>query len=113
MSNVSSWQIPASGQAVTLRTTLPHASRVVIPDGGEPAHEGRRVVDVHVVKLDILARRDVRHAVGIFLGKIRQSFQLLRRDAAERNLDAHHARRIPKSFRPFDHLAGISVFAHA
>ena len=30
-SNVSVWQTPASGQAVTLRTELPHASRVVMP----------------------------------------------------------------------------------
>ena len=30
-SNVSSRQTPASGQAVTLRTVLPHASRVVMP----------------------------------------------------------------------------------
>ena len=30
-SNVSVWHTPASGQAVTLRTELPHASRVVMP----------------------------------------------------------------------------------
>ena len=30
-SKTSPWQTPASGQAVTLRTELPHASRVVIP----------------------------------------------------------------------------------
>ena len=30
-SNDSVWQTPAYGQAVTLRTVLPHASRVVMP----------------------------------------------------------------------------------
>ena len=30
-SKTSSWQTPAIGQAVTLRTELPHASRVVMP----------------------------------------------------------------------------------
>ena len=30
------------------------------PDGGEPAHERRRIVDVHVVKLNVLARGDMR-----------------------------------------------------
>ena len=84
VSNVSSWQIPASGQAVTLRTTLPQASRRRDPDGSEPAHERGRIVDVHVVKLDILARRHMDHTVGVFLGKIGQGFQLFRRYAAER-----------------------------
>src|SRR5215467_3734315 len=46
------------------------------PDGGVAAHEGGDVCDVDKVKLEILARSDVRDAVGIFLGKFGQGFEL-------------------------------------
>ena len=104
MSKVSSWQIPASGQAVTLRTDVAARLARRNPDGGEPAHQRRRVVDVDVVKLNILARRDVGNAVGVFFGEIGQDFQLFRRHAAEGNLDAHHPRRVPQGIRPFDYV---------
>ena len=63
--------------------------------GGEAAHQAGRVVDVDVVKLKILARGDVRDAVGIFLGQLRHGFQLLGVQPAAGNLDALHAGRVP------------------
>ena len=54
------------------------------------------------MELNILARRDVRYAVGVFLGKISEGFKLRGVQPAERNLDAHHAGRVPQRVRPFD-----------
>ncbi len=82
-------------------------------DGGEPAHQRRGVVDVHIVKLKILARRHMGDAVGVLFGKIGQGLELLRRHAAEGNLDAHHARRIPERIRSFDHIGGEFELLHA
>jgi len=80
---------------VTLRTTLPHASRVGDAGGGQAAHHGGRVLDVHEVQLEILAGRDVRDAIRIFLRDVGQRLELLRIQAAERDLDALHAGRVP------------------
>ena len=44
--------------------------------GGQAAHQAGRIVDVHVVKLKVLPRGHVRDAVGVFLGQLRQRFQL-------------------------------------
>ena len=63
--------------------------------GGEAAHQAGRVVNLNVMKLKILARGDVRDAVGIFLGQLRHGFQLLGVQAAAGNLDALHARARP------------------
>ena len=64
--------MPASGQAVTLRTDVAASFLRRDADGGEPAHQRRRVVDMDEVKLKILARRHVGDAVGIFFGEIGQ-----------------------------------------
>ena len=53
------------------------------------------------MKLNVLPRRDVADAVGIFFGQLGQHDHLLGVQAAERNLDALHARRIPVRVRPF------------
>src|SRR6185437_15108516 len=41
---------------------------------GETAHHAGRVVDVNVMKLEVLACGDVRDAVGIFLSELRHGF---------------------------------------
>ena len=41
------------------------------PDRGETAHERRRVIDVDIMKLKVLARGDVRNTVGVFFREIR------------------------------------------
>ena len=63
--------------------------------GGQAAHHGGRVIDVHEVQLEILAGRDVRDAIRIFLRDVGQRLELLRIQAAERDLDALHAGRVP------------------
>ena len=45
--------------------------------GGQAAHHAGRILDVDVVKLEILASGDVRDAVGILLGQFRQRLELL------------------------------------
>jgi hypothetical protein len=59
MSNGSSSQTPAHGSPVTLRTVLPHASRLERPDLAEDAQHLRGVAQRDVVELEVLARRDV------------------------------------------------------
>ena len=54
-----------------------------------------RVLDVDEVELEILPRRDVRDAVRILLGQLGHDFELCGIEAAERDLDALHAGRIP------------------
>ena len=75
-------------------------------DGGQAAHEVGRVFDVDVVELDVLARGDVQDAVGVFLGQLGQHVELLGRDAAEGDLDALHARRVPERLGALGELAG-------
>ena len=72
-------------------------------DGRQAPHEVGRVVDVHEVELDVLARRDVADLVAVLLGKVGQRVHLIRIEAAERNLDARHARRVPDRLRALGH----------
>ena len=74
-------------------------------DSRKPAHQARSVFNMNVVKLEVLACGDMKHAVGVFLGHFRQSVELIRRDAAEWNFDALHAWRVPKGFRPLGDFA--------
>ena len=46
------------------------------------------------VELDVLAGGDVQDAVRVFLGALGEHVELLRCDAAVRDLDAQHARRV-------------------
>ena len=75
-------------------------------DGREPAEDLRRVVDVDEVELDVLPRRDVADVVGILLGQVRQHAHLLGVHAAERDLDAQHARGVEERLGALGQRAG-------
>ena len=79
-------------------------------DGGKAPHQRRRVVDVDKVKLKVLARGDVQHAVGIFLGEIGQRVHLIGVQSAKRNLDALHSGSIPESVGTFGQVRGVVQF---
>ena len=68
--------------------------------GRQPPHEGGRVVDVHVVQLDVLPGRDVADAVAVLLGDIGERVHLRRIQPAEGDLDPLHARRVPQRVGP-------------
>ena len=72
--------------------------------GGQSIHEVRRVVDVDIVELDVLARGHVQDVVGVLLRELSKEVHLLCRDASERDLNAHHAGRVPHRFRPLCQL---------
>ena len=109
-SKASVWQTPASGQAVTLRTELPQASRVVIPTAARRRKIVGRVLDVHEVKLDVLPGGDVADAVGIFLGQVGQHAHLLGIERAERDLDPLHAGGVPERLGALGQRAGRGAF---
>ncbi len=73
--------------------------------GREAAHQAWRVVDLHVMELEILPRGDVRDAVGIFFGQLGHGLELCRVEPARGNLDALHARRVPHSVRTLSQFA--------
>jgi hypothetical protein len=104
-SKVSVRQTPAIGQAVTLRTTLPQASRVVMPT----AANRRMSAGVSSMwmkwQLEVLARGDVGDAVGVFLGQLGHDLELARVEAAKRHFDALHPRRVPGGGGPFGQVA--------
>jgi hypothetical protein len=76
-------------------------------------HQARRIVNLHVVQLKILARGHMRDRVRIFLRQIRQRLKLFGVQAARRNLDPLHARRVPHRVRTFGQRAGrISDLLH-
>ena len=75
-------------------------------DRGQAAHDVRRVLDVDEVELEVLPRGDVADAVGVLLGEVGQDVHLLRRHAAEGDLDALHAGRVPERVRALDQRAG-------
>ncbi len=75
-------------------------------DRCQPPHQVGRVVNMHVMKLEVLPRCDVQDSVGILVGKLRQHFHLDWRHAAERDFDALHPRRVPQGVRAFDEVAG-------
>ncbi len=60
-----------------------------------------RVVDVDVVELEVLPGGDVADAVGVLLGEVGEDLHLLGVQAAEGNLDALHAGRVPERLRAF------------
>src|SRR5438552_2111051 len=72
----------------------------------QPPHHVWRVLNMDVVKLKVLARRDMEHAVGIFFRNFRKRIQLIRRHTSERNLDALHSRRVPERLRPLGRITG-------
>ena len=67
----------------------------------QAAHQGRGVVDMNVVQLEVLPRRDVGDSVRVFFRKIRHRLKLLGVEAATGDLDALHARGIPQRIRAF------------
>ena len=80
-------------------------------DRRQPPHDRGPVLDVDEMELKILARGDVRDAVGIFLGQFRHRLELPRVKPAERNLDPQHARRVPHRVWSFARLVGIRQLA--
>jgi hypothetical protein len=61
----------------------------------QATHQVRRVFDVHEMQLNVLARRHVQDLVRVFLGQLAQHVHLRGRHFPVRDLDAHHARRVP------------------
>ena len=70
-------------------------------DRGQPPHRCGRVFDVDVVELKVLPRGDVGDAVGVLFRQLRQHLELRRVQAAERDLDALHARGVPEGVGTF------------
>jgi hypothetical protein len=62
------------------------------------------------VKLKVLTRGDMQHAVGVFLGEIGQRVHLSGIQAAERDLDALHPGRVPECIRAFGQIRGVFQF---
>ena len=62
------------------------------PDGLEHPHGGLDVVQLHEVKLDVLAGRDVAEPTRVFLADVRHRVPLRRRDQPLRQLHAQHLR---------------------
>ena len=75
------------------------------PDRREPAHHVGSLFDVNEVKLNVLACRDVKDRIGVLFGELAQHLELLDGELPERNLDAHHARRVPHRVRPLGQVA--------
>ena len=76
---------------MTLRTVLPQPSREESPDGGDLADQRLHVAQRHVVDLDVLAGRDVALVERrVLFDDVGEGVHLLRRDAAEGELDADH-----------------------
>ena len=82
-------------------------------DRGQAPHDVRRVLDVDEVELEVLARGDVADAVGVLLGEVGEDVDLLRRQAAEGDLDALHAGRVPERLGALDQRAGRDTSASA
>src|ERR1017187_4172286 len=76
-------------------------------NGRETPHQSRRVFNVDVVKLDILASSDVGDVVRIFFAKVGQHLELWSVEAAEWNLDALHAGGVPKRAGTFGVGGGV------
>src|SRR5206468_2166639 len=57
------------------------------------------------MELKVLASRNVEDSVGILFSEVCKRVQLVRRDAAERDLDALHSRSVPQRIRTFGHVA--------
>ena len=74
--------------------------------GGQAAHHAGRILDVDVVKLEILPRGHVRDAVGILLGQVRQRLELPRVQSSRGNLDALHPGSIPHRIRALGQISG-------
>src|SRR5437879_11100650 len=62
---------------------------------------------MNVVKLEVLALANMKHAIRVFLGHFRKCIELVRRHASERNLDTLHTRRVPKGFGPLGRVAQV------
>ena len=74
--------------------------------GGEAAHQAGSIVNLNVMKLDILPGGNVRDAVGVFLGEFRHGLQLIGVHSATGNFDALHAGRVPHSAGALSQVAG-------
>ena len=68
------------------------AARLACGDahGRQPPHQVRGVIDVDEVALEVLTCRHVQHANGVFLGYVRQGYQLVGAHPPHRDLDALH-----------------------
>src|ERR1017187_7157585 len=66
----------------------------------------RCILNVHVMKLEILPRGHVRDAVGILLCQVRQSLKLLRVQPSRGDFDALHPRSIPHRIRTLGQFSG-------
>lgn len=73
---------------------------------GQPAHDRRRVVQVHEVQLHVLAGGDVEDGVRVLLGHLGQHLELLGGDPAVRDLDPQHARGVPDGLGALGEVAG-------
>ncbi len=74
--------------------------------GGQAAHDRGRIVNVHVMKLNVLTSGDVSDSVGVLFRKFRQGFKLRGVQAAGGYLDALHSRSIPEGIRPLGQTPG-------
>jgi len=79
------------------------AARLARGDAGrrQPAHHGRRVLDVHEVQLEILAGRHVSDTVGVLLRHVRQRLQLLSVQPAEDIPRAEYEDKIARPIAAF------------
>jgi len=64
---------------------------------------------VHVVKLKILPRGNVRNSVGILFRQFRHDLKLIGIQSASGNLDALHSGRIPERVRTLSQIAGRKI----
>ena len=60
----------------------------------EDAQQVRRLLQLHKVDLNVLARGEVGDAMPVDLGHIREGRHLIRRDEAQRQLRSHHVHAI-------------------
>ena len=81
--------------------------------GCKPSHQVRRILDMDIMELEVLARGDMEYAVGIFLGHFSEGVKLIRRYAPEWDLDTLHAGRVPKGFGALGQVAQVGKFLFA
>ena len=89
-SKTSSCESPASGHAVTLRTVLKQASRVVMPTSASLCIRSATRASGTKWYCNILPRGEMPAPAAELVGDFRQPLQLPRRHHAARNLGAHH-----------------------
>ena len=70
-------------------------------DRSQAAHQRGSVINVNVVQLEILARRDMGNPIRIFFRQFGHHLQLLRIHSPVWDLNPLHSRRVPDGVRPF------------